>query len=206
MTSDKHSIRSYKITFPGKTLHVGNRRSEVERYREALRQIVGIRENQHAKPGTAYGPFEEGNTMHNIAKTALESPDPAVQESAHRRPAQNLVHKWRELKSAGHDQAAEIGHHVITEPTAKTLTVSDPLLRPTIKVVGPASLHNMPCAIYGRQFAVLDTTYKIFNPSWTAQEQGWRLVKLPKWLCKLARRYETPNVFTRRVHQPGPLL
>lgn len=49
-------------------------------------------------------------------------------------------------------------------------------------------MHNMPCAVYRDKHAVLDMNTGIFQPSWQAQEAGWRLVKAETRLQKLILR------------------
>lgn len=60
------------------------------------------------------------------------------------------------------------------------------LLKP--KVItdgGPWAHHNMPCAIYNDEHAVLDLNGNVFMPSWKAQKEGWKLIKINNWRHKL---------------------
>lgn len=63
------------------------------------------------------------------------------------------------------------------------------LFKPTIEECGPAADHNMPCAVLGDQPAVLNGSNGVFLPSWKAQEDGWMLVKPPKWLGRFIKWY-----------------
>lgn len=60
------------------------------------------------------------------------------------------------------------------------------LLKPEIIDLGIAALHNMPCAVYTEQHAVLDMKRGVFTPSWKAQAEGWVLVqtksRFQRWL------------------------
>lgn len=52
---------------------------------------------------------------------------------------------------------------------------------------GMGYAHDMPCAIYhDTNHAVLNSNIGVFEPSWKAQGEGWRLVKantkFQKWL------------------------
>lgn len=45
--------------------------------------------------------------------------------------------------------------------------------------LGMAYWHNMPCPVYTKEeVAVLDLSQGVIMPSWKAQEEGWRTVKL----------------------------
>ncbi|CUX07639.1 hypothetical protein CFBP6626_07520 [Agrobacterium tumefaciens] len=53
---------------------------------------------------------------------------------------------------------------------------------------GPWVRHNMPCAIYwDLKPAVFDLNNNTFQPSWSAQEEGWMLVKATGWRASLIR-------------------
>ena len=63
------------------------------------------------------------------------------------------------------------------------------LFTPSIEFHGPAAFHNMPCPVHhgyileneivlSEEPAVLSNG--IFQPSWKAQAEGYRIVKLPK--------------------------
>ena len=57
---------------------------------------------------------------------------------------------------------------------------------------GPWAMHDMACPIYYSrgEKAVLDLTTGIFHPSWHAQRQGYMLVRSPKWLKWLFKKYK----------------
>jgi hypothetical protein len=61
-----------------------------------------------------------------------------------------------------------------------------PLSDSKIDVLGPIALHNHRCAVLHDEYAVLDLSRDVFQPSWKAQEMGWRLVKADTWLQKMA--------------------
>lgn len=68
----------------------------------------------------------------------------------------------------------------------------DELFEPTIYTDGgPCAEHNMPCAVYCNEHAVLELETAIFLPSWKAQAEGWMLIKVPGWLQKLLRHVLT---------------
>lgn len=52
---------------------------------------------------------------------------------------------------------------------------------------GPWCKHNMPCAVYPDEHAVLQMNTGVFHPSWRAQREGWMLVKLPRWVQRIVR-------------------
>lgn len=56
-----------------------------------------------------------------------------------------------------------------------------------VHVHGPAAEHNMPCCVCGKKHAVLYLSRGTFQPCWSCQEQGWRTVRLPRWLARLIR-------------------
>jgi hypothetical protein len=43
----------------------------------------------------------------------------------------------------------------------------------TVENLGPAALHNMPCAVCREKPAVLDLSRGLMEPCWTCQERGW---------------------------------
>lgn len=50
--------------------------------------------------------------------------------------------------------------------------------------------HNMPCAIYPDNFAVIDCSSGIFQPSWKAQREGYIILKIKnKFIKKLLKKY-----------------
>ena len=55
---------------------------------------------------------------------------------------------------------------------------------------GPWAFHNMPCAVYQDKKAVLNLGKGIYGPSWKAKSHGYILVKVPKWLRRLLKKYE----------------
>lgn len=62
--------------------------------------------------------------------------------------------------------------------------------KPNIEFHGPAAQHDMPCAIdyLVLEPAVLNMSKGVFEPSWAAQERGWRLIQaksaLQRWLLR----------------------
>lgn len=44
--------------------------------------------------------------------------------------------------------------------------------------------HNMPCAIYQHEHAVLEIGTGVFQPSWKARREGWRTVRATTWFQK----------------------
>jgi hypothetical protein len=56
---------------------------------------------------------------------------------------------------------------------------------PTIEFHGPAATHDMPCAVYRKKPAVLDCNTGVFHPSWSAQSDGWQLVRATSWFQRL---------------------
>jgi len=52
--------------------------------------------------------------------------------------------------------------------------------KPTVTTDGgPWATHNMPCAVMDQtERAVLDMNTNVFQPSWKAQSEGWRLVRV----------------------------
>lgn len=57
---------------------------------------------------------------------------------------------------------------------------------PKIEVEGPTATHDQSCAVRHGQPAVLDMNKWVFQPSWTAQDEGWRLVQARNWLQRAA--------------------
>lgn len=53
---------------------------------------------------------------------------------------------------------------------------------------GPWVRHNMPCAVsWDQDKAVFDMNNNVFMPSWSAQEDGWMLVRatgIRAWLIR----------------------
>ena len=67
------------------------------------------------------------------------------------------------------------------------------VFEPTVEFNGPAAEHNMPCAVHGDEHAVLQANTGVFLPSWKAQKEGWRLVKIPpkrKLLTRFIKRFD----------------
>jgi len=53
----------------------------------------------------------------------------------------------------------------------------------------PAYTHNFPCPVhYDKEHAVYFTNDGVFEPSWKAQQEGWKLVKLDTWFKRLVWR------------------
>ena len=46
---------------------------------------------------------------------------------------------------------------------------------------GLVVFHNQRCGVYTNQKAVFNTNLGIFEPSWYAQKEGWKLIKLNNW-------------------------
>lgn len=59
---------------------------------------------------------------------------------------------------------------------------------PEIEVHGPVAAHDQRCAVLPGTSAVLNLSIGVFEPSWKAQSQGWRLVQARTWLQRLALR------------------
>jgi hypothetical protein len=55
------------------------------------------------------------------------------------------------------------------------------LWTPTIEFVGPMALHNMPCAVCRKEFAVFETNYGYFSPCWRCKEKGWATARYPEF-------------------------
>jgi len=53
--------------------------------------------------------------------------------------------------------------------------------KPEIQVEGPSATHTQGCAVRHGEPAVLDMNEWVFQPSWAAQEEGWRLVHAKSW-------------------------
>lgn len=47
---------------------------------------------------------------------------------------------------------------------------------------GPIATHNMPCTTCSGRPAVYFTGSGQFDPCWTCQAEGWRTIRLPRWL------------------------
>lgn len=60
--------------------------------------------------------------------------------------------------------------------------------KPEIVSLGLFAYHSQSCAVIHGQPAVLDMNTGVFQPSWEAQEHGWRLVRATKWWQRLALR------------------
>jgi len=52
----------------------------------------------------------------------------------------------------------------------------------------PVAKHNMPCPICLREHAVLFLNTGQFFPCWKCQKDGWRTVKLPKWVIWISKQ------------------
>jgi len=53
-----------------------------------------------------------------------------------------------------------------------------PPMKPQVIDLGPVVVHNMPCAVYIEESAVLNLNLGVFHPSWRAQKEGWTLVQM----------------------------
>lgn len=55
---------------------------------------------------------------------------------------------------------------------------------------GPWAIHNMPCCVHSQEKAVLNLNSGVFGPSWKAQREGYRLIKIDprshfvKWIVE----------------------
>lgn len=77
----------------------------------------------------------------------------------------------------------ELDQHAANQALKET-----PLLTVSMFDFGMGCNHNMPCAIESDKPAIYDGNHGVFNPSWSAQSKGWRLVrirtKFQRWLLK----------------------
>lgn len=66
-------------------------------------------------------------------------------------------------------------------------------LEVTVCFYGPGcAYHNMPCPIISNEHAVLNTSKGVFEPSWKAQQTGWRLLRVRpgrEWLFELLAKF-----------------
>jgi len=54
----------------------------------------------------------------------------------------------------------------------------------------PCCEHNYPCPIYpGNKKAVYNLSEGFFQPSWTAQREGWKIVHAESWFQKLLLKW-----------------
>lgn len=49
---------------------------------------------------------------------------------------------------------------------------------------GPVATHNYRCPCCLARHAVLELDGGWFQPCWACQANGWRLLKLPRWLAR----------------------
>ena len=62
--------------------------------------------------------------------------------------------------------------------------------RPTILNHGIYAEHDQACAVaWQSSKAVYNMNEGVFQPSWKAQEQGWRLVHADNWFRRLLLRF-----------------
>lgn len=61
--------------------------------------------------------------------------------------------------------------------------------KPNVEVYGPAAIHDMVCAVCQQNHAVLDLSVGHYLPCWRCQRDGYMLVRPPKLLRGLARRW-----------------
>ena len=54
---------------------------------------------------------------------------------------------------------------------------------------GPWAVHNMPCAVCGKKHAVIELWSGRFQPCWSCQGKGYKLLKLPLWLSCLFDKF-----------------
>ena len=57
-----------------------------------------------------------------------------------------------------------------------------------IEFHGPAATHNQRCAVHHDEHAVLNTNTGVFQPSWKARREGWRLIRVDTWFQRLVMR------------------
>lgn len=64
------------------------------------------------------------------------------------------------------------------------------IFKPTVITDGgPWAVHDMPCAVLHKtEKAVLDMNANVFQPSWKAQSEGWRLVQARTWFQRFLLR------------------
>ena len=61
--------------------------------------------------------------------------------------------------------------------------------KPTIIHHGPVAEHDMACAVFHRhESAVLNLDIGVFEPSWKARSEGWRLIRARTRFQKLVWR------------------
>ena len=68
---------------------------------------------------------------------------------------------------------------VVKVPEGEIMANGDLELAKIIVVTdgGPWAKHNMPCAVCGKEKAVLDLSGYYFQPCWACQKLGWELSK-----------------------------
>ena len=68
------------------------------------------------------------------------------------------------------------------------------LLRATVKTDGMGCSHDMPCAIHKDESAVLQMNHGVFTPSWKAQQEGWMLIKPPRWVRWILKKLNLTGI------------
>lgn len=66
---------------------------------------------------------------------------------------------------------------------------------PSIIFHGPVAEHDHACPVLWSEPSVYNYTTGCFDPSWKAQEMGWRLVRARNWAQRLLLRiaFGTPE-------------
>lgn len=64
--------------------------------------------------------------------------------------------------------------------------------KPTIDNHGIVAFHDQCCAVNWNDSAVLNLDKGVFEPSWTAQGEGWRLVHANTWWKRLLVKLVQP--------------
>lgn len=67
---------------------------------------------------------------------------------------------------------------------------------PNIEHHGLFAFHDQACAVHHREPALFNCNTGVFEPSWKAQTEGWRLVRAQTWFHRLLLRaaFPTPTV------------
>lgn len=59
----------------------------------------------------------------------------------------------------------------------------------------PVAIHNCPCAVCGKEKAVLILNTGVFEPCWECQKQGWKIVKLSRFWKWILKKFGVLGVF-----------
>lgn len=63
----------------------------------------------------------------------------------------------------------------------------------------PFCTHNYPCPIYHDEKAVRIVGHNYFQPSWKAQNQGYKIIKADNWIKKLVVKFIFGDDFNIKV-------